>query len=97
MNNDDTHEARAHYGIRTHDYKLIYWYNDDLGQPGARPDTLAPEWELFDLKKDPLEVMNVYDDPNYSGVVQEMTDKLEQEMNRIGDVPEHPLRQPLGC
>ena len=95
MNNDDIHEARAHYGIRTHQYKLIYWYYDDLGQPGARPDTLEPEWELFDLEKDPLEVMNVYDDPAYAEVVQQMTDKLEAEMNRIGDVPEHPLRQPV--
>jgi arylsulfatase A-like enzyme len=90
MNNDDIHEARAHYGIRTHQYKLIYWYYDDLGQPGARPDTLEPEWELFDLEKDPLEVMNVYDDPAYAAVVQDMTGKLEAEMNRIGDVPEHP-------
>ncbi len=91
MNNDSIHHARAHYGIRTHDYKLIYWYYDDLEQPGARPDTLEPEWELFDLANDPLEINNVVDNSEYSEIVAEMTKKLESEMDRIGDVPVHPL------
>jgi len=33
----------------------------------------------------------VYGDPNYAGVVSEMTEKLETEMDRIGDIPEHPV------
>ena len=90
MNNDSCHHARAHYGIRTHQYKLIYWYYDDLGQPGAKPDDLEPEWELFDLEKDPLEVMNVYDQASYSEVLKEMKAKLDGEMLRIGDIPVHP-------
>ena len=89
MNNDSCHSASAHYGIRTHHYKLIYWYYDDLGQPGANPSDLTPERELFDLKQDPLEVCNVYDDPAYATVVQDMTKRLEDEMDRIGDVPVH--------
>ena len=47
------HEAWAHYGVRDQRYKLVYWYNDDLGQPGARPNGAPPEWELFDCEKDP--------------------------------------------
>ena len=35
--------------IDTHDYKLIYWYNDDCGEDGANPGSGPPEWELFDL------------------------------------------------
>jgi arylsulfatase A-like enzyme len=89
MNNDSCHQARAHYGIRTHDYKLIYWYYDPLGQPGAREDILEPEWELFDLRQDPREMMNVYGDPQYAEVVKKMTAKLDAEMARIGDVPVH--------
>lgn len=91
MNNDEWHEARAHYGIRTHDYKLIYWYNQPLEQPGAREDVLEPEWELFDLRQDRREMMNVYGDPRYAEVVKEMTAKLNAEMLRIGDVPVHPI------
>ena len=45
--------------------------------------------QLFDLEKDPLEVLNVYDDPAYADVVKTMTDKLNAEMLRIGDVPVH--------
>lgn len=89
MNQDDIHNAYAHYGIRTHDYKLIYWYNEDLNEEGANPGTDKPEWELFDLKKDPLELFNVYHDPAYGDVVREMTAKLDGEMARIGDTPLH--------
>ncbi|MGJ3244073.1 MAG: sulfatase family protein [Opitutales bacterium] len=89
MNQDRVHNAYAHYGIRTHDYKLIYWYNEDLGEPGANSGTDQPEWELFDLHKDPLELNNVYQDLDYVEVVRMMTAKLDAEMLRIGDVPCH--------
>ena len=89
MNQDDVHNAYAHYGIRTHDYKLIYWYNEDCDQDGANPGTDEAEWELFDLRSDPHELRNVYGDPSYSDVVLEMTEKLEAEMLRIGDIPMH--------
>lgn len=89
MNCDDIHNAFAHYGIRTHDYKLIYWYNEDLGEAGAHPCDYPPEWELFDLRADPQELRNVYADPDYAEVVRDMTALLEEEMARIGDIPCH--------
>ncbi len=89
MNQDGIHNAYAHYGIRTHEYKLIYWHNQDCGEPGANPGTDTPQWELFDLTKDPLELRNVYDDPAYAEVVKTMTAKLDAEMARIGDTPLH--------
>lgn len=89
MNQDGVHNAYAHYGIRTHSHKLIYWYNEDCGEAGANPGTDEPEWELFDLEQDPHELRNVYHDPNYAQVVRDMTDKLNEEMLRIGDIPVH--------
>ena len=89
MNQDSIHNAYAHYGIRTHDYKLIYWYCDNLGEDGGQPGTDQAEWELFDLKNDPLELFNVYHDPAYAGAVKAMTAKLDAEMLRIGDVRCH--------
>jgi arylsulfatase A-like enzyme len=89
MNQDSIHNAYAHYGIRTHEYKLIYWHNQDCGEPGGNPGTDRPQWELFDLTKDPLEFRNVYDDPAYAEVVKTMTAKLDAEMARIGDTPLH--------
>lgn len=89
MNQDSIHNAFAHYGIRTHDYKLIYWYADDMGEAGANPGTHPPEWELFDLKKDPNEMCNVAGDAAYADAFRKMKAKLEAEMLRIGDTPVH--------
>ncbi|MFW5830002.1 MAG: sulfatase/phosphatase domain-containing protein, partial [Planctomycetota bacterium] len=90
MNQDGIHNAYAHYGIRTHRYKLIYWYNEDLEEEGATPaGDPAREWELFDLEADPLELRNVHDDPQYAEAVRSMRARLDAEMLRIGDVPCH--------
>ncbi len=90
MHNDAIHGAWAHYGVRDARYKLIYWYNDDLGQPGARPNGAPPEWELFDCAEDPHELRNVADDPAYAAIFDEMRAKLDAKMSEIGDIPEHP-------
>ncbi|WP_269541595.1 sulfatase family protein [Cerasicoccus fimbriatus] len=89
MHRDDAHNAYAHYGIRTHDHKLIYWYNEGMGVQGTQPGGETPEWELFDLEKDPLELFNVYHDPAYADVVKDMTRRLDVHMLEIGDVPAH--------
>ena len=89
MHNDIIHEAWAHYGVRDERYKLIYWYNDDLGQLGARPNGAPPEWELFDCREDPFELMNLADDPDHSRVFEMMLVKLDAKMAEIGDVPQH--------
>ncbi|ODT81196.1 MAG: hypothetical protein ABS76_12145 [Pelagibacterium sp. SCN 64-44] len=89
MHNDEIHECWAHYGVRDTRYKLIYWYNDDLGQLGARPNGAPPEWELFDCDKDPHELTNVAADPAYAGIFKDMLAKLDAKMAEIGDVPEH--------
>ncbi|MEZ4953532.1 MAG: DUF4976 domain-containing protein, partial [Saprospiraceae bacterium] len=36
------------------------------------------EWELYDRKKDPQEMTNVYDDPAYLEVVNELKNKLAE-------------------
>jgi arylsulfatase A-like enzyme len=89
MNNDDIHNACAHYGIRTKDFKLIYWYDEALGEPGSNPGYREPEWELFDLRTDASEMCNLYKDPSYKETVRAMTGLLEAEMARIGDIPVH--------
>jgi hypothetical protein len=89
MHNDDIHGCWAHYGVRDQRYKLIYWYNDDLGQPGARPHGAPPEWELFDCETDPLELKNLAGDPAFNDIFEAMLRKLDATMAEIGDVPEH--------
>jgi arylsulfatase A-like enzyme len=99
------HNVAAHYGIRTHKHKLIYYYYDGCGQPGATggiscagrnpPPSLegrTPEWELFDLERDPRELRNVADDPAYAGVVRELKDELHRLQAEVGDA-RHPSDQ----
>jgi len=89
MHNDEIHEAWAHYGIRDGRHKLIYWYNDDLGQLGARPNGAPPEWELFDCEADPFELRNLAGERECFPVFRDMLARLDAKMAEIGDIPEH--------
>ena len=60
------HAVKRHYGIATKDYKLIHFYYD------------VDEWELYDCKNDKQEMNNVYMDPNYTHVVQDMKQRLTE-------------------
>ena len=79
------HNVYAHYGIRTMDYKLIYYYADALGQLGTIDETYEPEWELFDLHKDPYELHSVYHDPAYTDVVKSLKNELHHLQTAVGD------------
>ncbi len=79
------HNVYAHYGIRTERHKLIYYYSDALGQEGAIDETYTPEWELFDLEKDPRELKNVYDHPDYAIVAKELKEALHRLQSEVGD------------
>ena len=58
------HMAKRHYGIVTKEFKLARFYYD------------VDEWELYDRYKDPNEMNNVYNDPEYADVVEELKVKL---------------------
>lgn len=59
------HSVKRHYGIRTKRYKLIHFYHD------------IDEWELYDLKKDPKEMYNIYNVPANSGLVKKLKAELK--------------------
>lgn len=46
-------------------------------------------WELFDLEHDPDEIRNLYGDPEYAAIAQEMTQRLMARMMCMGQAPEH--------
>ena len=81
------HNVCAHYGVRTLRYKLIYYYGDPLGQEGAVGPKERPEWELFDLERDPSEMKNVYSDPEYAEVVASLKGELNRLQEKVGDAP----------
>lgn len=78
------HDNPGHMGIRTKDYKLIYYYGCNY-EGGYRT---PPGWELYDLKKDPTEIRNVYDDPEYKEVVSDLKDRLAELRKKVGDTGE---------
>ena len=67
------HSVKRHYGIRTKRYKLIYFYHD------------IDEWELYDLKKDPKEMYNIYNVPTNSGLVKKLKAELKSLRKKYKD------------
>jgi len=70
------HMVKRHYGVRTPRYKLMHFYYD------------IDAWELYDLKRDPQELRNVYDDPGYAGVRENLRLELRRLQALYGDSDE---------
>ncbi|WP_077400240.1 sulfatase family protein [Cellulophaga omnivescoria] len=84
------HANPAHFGIRTKQYKLIFFYGKywvDTKDPNAtwnkkswgnkfEMDTPAA-WEFYDLTKDPKEMNNAYNDPAYKDIIKELKKQLK--------------------
>jgi arylsulfatase A-like enzyme len=79
------HNVAAHYGIRTIKHKLIYYYGKALGTSGSIDEDTPGEWELFDLEKDPQEMMNVYDNPEYHDIREELKREMYKLKEESGD------------
>lgn len=62
-----------HYGIYTGRYKLMHFYNP------------IDAWELYDEKKDKLEMHNVYNDPKYASVVKDLKQRLKHLQEQYRD------------
>lgn len=64
------HHVQPHYGIRTQKYTLAhFYYNIDV-------------WELYDLEKDPKQINNIINDPQYASVVEDLKLELKNLMKK---------------
>jgi hypothetical protein len=54
---------------------------------GAQPPDTPPEWELFDMKNDPREMHNLYHDPKFGHVINELKPQLDRLQKEAGDRP----------
>ena len=79
------HDNPGVMAIRTKTHKLVYYYgcNYDGGY-----QTL-PAWELYDLKKDPAELNNVYDDLAYAKTRERLKNELAALRKTVGDDGSH--------
>jgi arylsulfatase A-like enzyme len=66
------HNTRAHYGVRTETHKLVYYWKKD-------------QWELFDLRHDPNELRNLYDDTDQRDTVEKLKAELARLKKAVGD------------
>ena len=73
------HMVKRHYGVRTDRYKLIHWFG-----PGADGDPDIDFWELYDLRKDPCEVHNVYEERGYLPIRRELARLLAEKRGELG-------------
>jgi len=67
-----SHMVPRHNGIRTARYKLMNLYQ-------------FGEWEFYDLKNDPDELMNLYGNPAYAAVIEDHKQQLVALQNHYGD------------
>ncbi|MBT3278073.1 MAG: sulfatase [Phycisphaerales bacterium] len=72
------HGVTTHYGVTDGRHKLIRFYIP--AKPGKLDSPTKPpakgEWQLFDIKADPNEMHNAYNDPNYAKVVERLKGEL---------------------
>ena len=62
-----------HFGIKTQRYKLIHFYDP------------VKSWELYDLKKDPKEMENIYNDPKNIKLISLLKKKLTDLQKKYED------------
>ena len=63
---------------------------------GAQQQPTEPAWEFYDLEKDPKEVHNAYNDPEYRPMIEEMKAELMKLRSQIGDTDENrPVMQEI--
>ena len=73
------HMVKRHYGVRNERYKLVHFYYD------------IDHWEFYDLEKDPQELNNLYNDPEYQDEIDNMKEKLEELIIQYNDTTAHKI------
>jgi arylsulfatase A-like enzyme len=92
------HDNPAHFGIRSADKKLIFYYglpSDEASfgklSMGWKRDVsfkiepTPPAWEFYDLAKDPSEMRNEYANPEYAETIREMKDQLREVRQQLSE------------
>ncbi|MFY0625817.1 MAG: sulfatase [Reichenbachiella sp.] len=92
------HQNPAHFGLRSKDYKLIFFYGKywvDTDDPNAdwNKDSWGNDftnhtpvaWEFYDLKKDPDEMNNAYSDPEYQDIIRELKKQLQEKREELNE------------
>jgi hypothetical protein len=77
---DGSPQRPAHFGVRTHQHKLICY-------DGLKTQPEEQRWELYDLAQDPQETRNAYGDAAYAEIVTQLKARLRELQTELGDQP----------
>ena len=77
----DEHRVNRHFGIRTKRYSLMRFYGD------------VNQWELYDLKRDPENMHNLYGKPGTLN----LTRKLKKKLLQLQELYDDPIRNSLNA
>lgn len=95
------HDVPSHFGIRTKDYKLIFYYGlhyepEKMGEKSIwwldKPSFIVqtpPAWEFYDLKRDPDELVNRYNVPEYQDIIKELKMELKEQRKELSETDEN--------
>jgi len=91
------HYVPAHFGVRTKNYKLMffygkhylpkenfkghYWETTYIDIDKETPHT----WEFYDLKNDPQELHNHYNDPSYKEIIVKLKTELTKQREALNE------------
>ncbi|WP_343328530.1 sulfatase [Polaribacter staleyi] len=92
------HANPAHFGIRTKQYKLMFFYGKywvDTKDPNAswnkkswgnRFDLDTPAaWEFYDLSVDPKEMNNAYKDAKYKDIIADLKEQMIKKRKELNE------------
>jgi arylsulfatase A-like enzyme len=67
------HRVAPHFGLRTEQFTLAKFYGPQ------------DSWELYDIKKDPQNMKNLYGDKAYAAIIKKLKATLKEKMNEYQD------------
>jgi uncharacterized sulfatase len=91
------HDIPAHFGLRTPEYKLIFYYGlhydesrmgektADWKEDSNRIIQTPASWELYDLRRDPGEQVNRYSDPAYRDIIVDLKRRLKAKREELNE------------
>jgi arylsulfatase A-like enzyme len=77
------HNTAAHLGVRTETHKLIHFWKTD-------------QWEMYDLRNDPHELTNLYNEPSQQETVKKLKAELQRLKAEVKDEDQFAREQPKG-
>ena len=69
------------YAIRDDRYRYVEWFGDTRGMAPYNPKKIVGR-ELYDYQKDPLETVNLVDNPEYKAVAEKMNKRMRDYFKR---------------